>query len=51
VTRNVQLSDVEPPPFELGDELPSISASEFEARLAALRAAVAADWIVVYGDR
>ena len=51
MTRIVQLRDVEAPPFELGDELPSISAAEFEARIAALRAAVKADWIVVYGDR
>ena len=31
--------------------LPAIGGAEFEARIAALLAAVDADWIVVYGDR
>jgi hypothetical protein len=35
----------------LADELPTISGAEIEARIAALRGAVDADWIVVYGDR
>lgn len=51
VTRAVELTDVAPPPFELAEELPAISGAEFEARIAALRKAVDAEWIVVYGDR
>jgi hypothetical protein len=49
--RAVQLTEVAPPPLELADELPAIPGAEFEARIAALRRAVGADWIVVYGDR
>jgi hypothetical protein len=49
--RAVQLTEVAPPPLELADELPAIPGAEFEARIAALRRAVDADWIVVYGDR
>src|SRR5690348_5866712 len=51
MTLTVQLADVDAPPFELGDELPSITAAEFEARIDGLRAAVDANWVVVYGDR
>jgi len=51
MTRAVELVDVAPPPLELADELPAISGAEFEARIASLRGAVDADWIVVYGDR
>ncbi|HET6866026.1 MAG TPA: hypothetical protein VFH80_08890 [Solirubrobacteraceae bacterium] len=49
--RTIELTEVVPPPLELADELPAISGAEFEARIAALRRAVDADWIVVYGDR
>jgi hypothetical protein len=51
MTRAIELVHAEPPPFELGEELPSISAAELDSRIAALREAVDADWIVVYGDR
>jgi hypothetical protein len=51
VTRRIELADVGAPPFDLAEELSSITASELEARIEALRAAVDADWIVVYGDR
>src|ERR1700759_3316017 len=51
VTRAIELVDLPPPPMALADELPSISGAELEARIDALRAAVDADWIVVYGDR
>src|SRR5947209_2043838 len=49
--RAIELIEVAPPPVELPDELPVISGAEFEARIAALRSAVDAEWIVVYGDR
>jgi hypothetical protein len=51
MTRVVELVQTEAPPLALGDELPSTSAAELDARIAALEAAVDADWIVVYGDR
>ena len=51
VTRAIELTQVEPPPLQLADELPAISGAELDARIAALKAAVDADWIVVYGDR
>ena len=51
MTRAVALVNVEAPPLEVPEEPPSIGASEFEARIAALRSAVDTDWIVVYGDR
>jgi hypothetical protein len=51
MTRAIELIEVAPPPLELADELPSISGAELEVRIAALKAAVDADWIVVYGDR
>jgi hypothetical protein len=49
--RSIELIDVAPPPLELPDELPAVAGAEFEARIAALQAAVDADWIAVYGDR
>jgi hypothetical protein len=51
LTRPIELIDVEAPPLELPEELPTITAAELEARIAALRAAVDAEWLVVYGDR
>jgi hypothetical protein len=51
MTRNLRLTQVAPPPLQLGEELPAIMAAEFEGRIAALQAAVDAEWIVVYGDR
>jgi len=39
------------PPLAVPEELPAISAAEFEARIAALLAAVDVDQVVVYGDR
>jgi hypothetical protein len=51
VHRAIELIEVAPPPFEVADELPAITGAELEARIAALRTAVDADWIVVYGDR
>jgi hypothetical protein len=51
VTRAIDLVEVDPPPLELAEELPSIGAAELEARLAALQGVVDADWVVVYGDR
>jgi Xaa-Pro aminopeptidase len=51
MTRTIDLVDVEPPPLELAEELPSTTAAELEGRIAALRAALDTDWIVVYGDR
>jgi hypothetical protein len=51
MTRPIELIQIEPPPIELAEELPTIGAVEFETRLAALEGAVDADWVVVYGDR
>jgi hypothetical protein len=51
ITRAIDLIEVAPPPLEAADGLPSISGAELEGRIAALKAAVDADWIVVYGDR
>jgi hypothetical protein len=51
LTRAIELTEVAPPPLELADELPAISRAELEARIRALKDAVDADWIVVYGDR
>jgi hypothetical protein len=51
VTRTINLVEVEDPPLEVPEHLPAIAGTEFETRIAALRAAVDADWIVVYGDR
>jgi hypothetical protein len=50
-TRPIELVEIEPPPLDLAEELPTIGAAEFETRLAALQGAVDADWVVVYGDR
>ena len=49
--RPIELSDVGMPAPEYPEECPSIPAAEFEARIAAVLAAVDADWVVVYGDR
>ena len=49
--RTIELIELGAPPLELGRELPTIPAAEFEARIEALRAAVDTGWIVVYGDR
>ena len=51
MTRVVELLQIEAPALALGEDLPSISAAELDARIAALQAAVDVDWIVVYGDR
>lgn len=51
MTRTIDLVTVEAPPLEVPEQLPSVGADEFETRIAALRSAVDADWIVVYGDR
>ncbi len=51
MTRAIDLVDVQAPPLEVPEERPSIGADEFEARIAALRSGVDADWVVVYGDR
>ena len=51
MTRVVELVQTEAPALALGEELPSISAAELDARIAALQEAVDVDWIVVYGDR
>src|ERR1700761_1748266 len=51
MTRAIELVEMAPPPLEIADELPVIAAAELEARIDALRSAVDADWIVVYGDR
>jgi hypothetical protein len=47
----IELAEVGRPPLDVPDELPAIGAAEFEERIAALLAAVDAEWIVVYGDR
>jgi len=51
MTRAIELVNVPSPPLDLGAEQPTISGDELEARIAALRAAVDADCIVIYGDR
>jgi hypothetical protein len=51
VTRTIQLAEVAMPPLDVPEELPAITAAEFEARIAALLAAVDVDHVVVYGDR
>jgi hypothetical protein len=51
VTRPIQLADVGVPPLDVPEELPAVEAAEFEARIAALLAAVDVDQVVVYGDR
>jgi hypothetical protein len=47
----VELAQVKPPPIDVPDAVPSISAAEFERRIAGLLDGVDADWVVVYGDR
>jgi hypothetical protein len=49
--RPIELTDVGVPPMDVPAECPRIEPDEFEARIAALLAAVDADWVVVYGDR
>ncbi len=51
MTRPIKLADVVMPPLDVPEELPAIAAAEFEARIAALLAAVDVDQVVVYGDR
>jgi hypothetical protein len=51
VIRSIEFAEVGVPPLEVPEEIPEIAASEFEARIAALLAAVDADSVVVYGDR
>ncbi len=51
MTRPIQLAEVAMPPLDVPEELPAITAAEFEARIAALLAAVDVDHVVVYGDR
>jgi hypothetical protein len=49
---SVEVAEVGLPPIEVpGGERPQISADEFEARIAALIAAVEAECVVVYADR
>ena len=51
MTRPIQLADVGMPPLDVPETLPAVAAAEFEARIAALLAAVDVDQVVVYGDR
>jgi hypothetical protein len=51
VTRSIQLADVGKPPLDVPEILPAVGAAEFEARIAALLAAVDVDQVVVYADR
>ena len=51
MTRPIELADVGMPPLDIAETLPSVAAGEFEARIAALLAAVDVDHVVVYGDR
>jgi hypothetical protein len=51
VPRLIQLADVGMPSLEIPETLPAVAAAEFEARIAALLAAVDVDHVVVYGDR
>ena len=51
MTRPIQLADVGIPTLDVPEELPAITAAEFEERIAALLAAVDVDQVVVYGDR
>lgn len=51
MTRSIQLADVGLPPLDVPELLPTVAAAEFEARIAALLAAVDVDQVVVYGDR
>ena len=47
----IELRSVAAPPAAPPAPRPAISAAEYERRIAALYAAAAADWVVVYGDR
>lgn len=51
MTGTIQLAEVGLPPLDVPEALPAVAAAEFEARIAALVAAVDVDQIVVYGDR
>jgi hypothetical protein len=51
VNPSVELAHVGFPPLDAADELPKIEPEEYERRMAALAAAVDADWVVTYGDR
>ena len=51
MTRPIQLADVAMPPLDVPEELPAVTAAEFEARIAALLDAADVDQVVVYGDR
>lgn len=51
MSRSIQLADVGIPPLDVPETLPAVAAAEFEARIAALLAAVEVDQVVVYGDR
>jgi hypothetical protein len=51
VTAPIELAPVELPDFGVPEHAPELPAEEYRHRLAALRAAVSEDWIVVYGDR
>jgi len=51
VTRPIQLAEVGLPPLDVPETVPAVAAAEFEARIAALLAAVDVDQVVVYGDR
>src|SRR4029077_20499057 len=50
-TRPIQLADVGMPALDVPELVPAVAAAEFEARIAALLAAVDVDQVVVYGDR
>src|SRR4029077_16212416 len=50
-TRPIQLADVGMPALDVPELVPAVAAAEFEARIAALLAAVDVDQGVVYGDR
>ncbi len=47
----IVLREVIPPPSALIYAQPIIPASEYERRIATVRAAVDSDWVIIYGDR
>lgn len=47
----IEYAQIGYPPLDTADEPPKIPPEAYERRIEALLAAVAADWIVVYGDR
>lgn len=51
MSRSIALAPVELPEFGVPEEVPRVPAEEYDRRLDALRAAVDADWVLVYGDR